>query len=186
MKLVQSLQAAWDELEVKVLEEFKINGYSADQVTLDPGFSMQYMGQLNDLEIVAPVKNISGAKDWPALTDAFEETFGRVYATAAQSPELGYGVTTAIMHGTVEVMKPAIPSQPDAGPTPSAEANLGKRKFYFKKEWHEADLFLMEAIMPGNKMPGPCVIESDATTFVVPPGFETFMDEHRLFHLIEV
>jgi acetone carboxylase beta subunit len=35
-------------------------------------------------------------------------------------------------------------------------------------------------------MPGPCVIESDATTFVVPPGFETFMDKHRLFHLIEV
>ena len=90
------------------------------------------------------------------------------------------------MHGTVEVKKPAIPSQPDAGPEPSEESKLGKRKFYFKKKWHEADLFLMEAIMPGNKMPGPCVIESDATTFVVPPGFETFMDKHRLFHLIEV
>jgi len=181
-----TLQAAWDSLKVKVLEEFKINGFDPDAVTLDPGFSMQYMGQLNDLEIVAPVKNISGAKDWPAITEAFEETFGRVYATAAQSPELGYGVTTAIMHGTVEVKKPAIPSQPDAGPEPSEESKLGKRKFYFKKKWHEADLFLMEAIMPGNKMPGPCVIESDATTFVVPPGFETFMDKHRLFHLIEV
>lgn len=183
---VATLQAAWDELKVKVLEEFKINGFDEKQVTLDPGFSMQYMGQLNDLEIVSPKKAISGAADFDVLTEAFEETFGRVYAKAARSPELGYGVTTAIMHGTVEVKKPEIPSEADAGPTPSDEARLGKRKFYFKKTWHEADLYLMEAIMPGNKMPGPCVIESDATTFVVPPGFDTFMDKHRLFHLIEV
>ena len=29
-------------------------------------------------------------------------------------------------------------------------------------------------------------IESDATTFVVPDGFETTIDKHRLFHLKEV
>ena len=28
--------------------------------------------------------------------------------------------------------------------------------------------------------------ESDATTFVVPDGFETTIDKHRLFHLKEV
>jgi acetone carboxylase beta subunit len=30
---------------------------------------------------------------------------------------------------------------------------------------------------------GPAIIESDATTFVVPDGFETTLDKHRLFHL---
>ena len=32
---------------------------------------------------------------------------------------------------------------------------------------------------------GPAVIESDSTTFVVPDGFETYLDKHRLFHLKE-
>lgn len=180
------LQASWDELKIKVLEEFENNGFGEKDVTLVPGFSMQYMGQLNDLEITSPLKSIGSAKDFDALTDAFEDTFGRVYARAARSPELGYGITTAIMHGTVEVKKPAIPTEEDAGPTPSDDAKLGTRKFYYGKKWHEADLYLMEAIKAGNKMVGPCVIESDATTFVVPPGFETFMDTHRLFHLIEL
>ena len=119
------------------------------------------------------------------LTDAFEETFARVYASSASSPELGYGVTGAVMHGTVDVKKPAIPEEADAGPEPTDEAKIGTRKFYYEKEWHDAQLYIMEEIKAGNKMVGPCVIESDATTFVVPPGFETFMDVHRLFHLIE-
>jgi len=179
------LQAGWDELKVKVLDEFRNNGFKDEDVRLDPGFTMQYMGQLNDLEISSPVQSVSGADDWNKLVDAFEETFARVYASAATSPELGYGITGAVMHGTVEVKKPAIPSEKDAGPEPSDDAKSGSRKFYFDKKWHDAQLYIMEKIRAGNKMVGPCIIESDATTFVVPPGFETTMDKHRLFHLVE-
>lgn len=183
---VKELQFAWDELREKVLEEFRVNGFEDSEVTLAPGFSMQYMGQLNDLEIVSPLDSVASSQDWEQLTIAFEETFSRVYARAARSPELGYGVTTAIMHGTVNVKKPTIPEEPDVGPEVSEEAKLGTRKFYFEHCWHDAQLYLMEKIHAGNRLKGPCIIESDATTFVVPPGFESFMDTHRLFHLIEV
>jgi acetone carboxylase beta subunit len=44
----------------------------------------------------------------------------------------------------------------------------------------------MESLSPGNRIVGPAIIESDATTFVVPNGFETWLDGHRLFHLKEV
>jgi acetone carboxylase, beta subunit len=30
---------------------------------------------------------------------------------------------------------------------------------------------------------GPAVIESSATTLVVPPGAEVGLDQHRIFHL---
>ena len=43
----------------------------------------------------------------------------------------------------------------------------------------------MEKLKPGNEIKGPAVIESDATTYVIPPGFQTFLDVNRLFHLIE-
>ena len=43
-----------------------------------------------------------------------------------------------------------------------------------------------EALKPGNTIAGPAIIESDATTFVVPLGFATTIDKHRLFHLKEV
>jgi hypothetical protein len=47
----------------------------------------------------------------------------------------------------------------------------------------EAALWKMEGLKAGNHIIGPAIIESDATTFVVPDGFETTIDKHRLFHL---
>ncbi|MGQ3671404.1 hydantoinase/oxoprolinase family protein [Xanthobacter sp. TB0136] len=182
----KTLQAAWEELTHNVLEEFKLNGYSADQVTLQPGYRMQYRGQLNDLEIESPITTAATAEDWVTLTEAFNETYGRVYAASARSPELGYSVTGAIMRGMVPIPKPKIPKEEEEGPTPPADAFLGTRKFYRKKRWVDAQLYRMESLRPGNRITGPAIIESDATTFVVPDGFETWLDGHRLFHLREV
>ncbi|WP_371824733.1 hydantoinase/oxoprolinase family protein [Paracoccus sp. MA] len=182
----KTLQAAWEELRERVLEEFEINGYSPDRVKLQPGFRMQYRGQLNDLEIESPITEAHSAEDWDKLVEAFNDTYGRVYAASARSPELGYSVTGAIMRGTVPIPKPKIPKEPEAGPTPPEEAKLGTRKFYRHKKWVDAQLYRMEALQPGNRITGPAVIESDATTFVVPGGFETWLDGHRLFHLKEV
>ena len=42
------------------------------------------------------------------------------------------------------------------------------------------------SLNPLSASPGLCDGESDATTFVVPKGFATTLDKHRLFHLKEV
>lgn len=181
-----SLNEAWKELEQRVLEEFALNGYTADQVQLIPGFRMQYRGQLNDLEIESPITSAGTSDDWDKLVDAFNDTYGRVYAASARSPELGYSVTGAIMRGIVPIPKPKVPKEELQGETPPDEAKLGTRKFYRHKKWVDAQLFQMEKLQPGNRITGPAIIESDATTFVVPGGFETYLDGHRLFHLKEV
>jgi acetone carboxylase beta subunit len=183
---VASLDEAWQELAQRVLEEFALNGYSADQVVLQPGFRMQYRGQLNDLEIDSPIGSATTAEDWDALVGAFNDTYGRVYAASARSPELGYSVTGAIMRGTVPIPKPKIPFEAEGSETPPESAKLGTRKFYRHGKWVDAQLYQMETLRPGNRIKGPAIIESDATTFVVPGGFETRLDGHRLFHLKEI
>ena len=180
------LNDAWEELAKRVLEEFAVNGYCADQVTLTPGYRMQYRGQLNDLEIEGPIKTAGQPGDWDKLVAAFNDTYGRVYAASARSPELGYSVTGAIMRGTVPIPKPKIPKEEEGSPTPPEDAKLGTRQFYRHGKWVDAQLYQMETLKPGNRITGPAIIESDATTFVVPGGFETFLDGHRLFHLKEV
>ncbi|MDY0073871.1 MAG: hydantoinase/oxoprolinase family protein [Thauera sp.] len=181
-----TLQQAWSDLTEKVIEEFVLNGYKAEDVMLIPGYKMQYMGQLNDLEIVSPVSSASTATDWDRIVDAYELTYDRVYAGSARSPELGFSITGAILRGTVVTQKPALPEDADAGPTPPKDAYLGTRPFYRKKRWVDAQLWCMEKLKSGNHIVGPAIIESDATTLVVPDGFETRVDKHRLFHLTEV
>ncbi len=61
------IQDAWDELTLKVIEEFKINGFSQKDVILRPGYRMQYMGQLNDLEITSPVSKATSVADWEEI-----------------------------------------------------------------------------------------------------------------------
>ena len=180
------IQSAWAQLASKVIDEFVINGFKPEDVLLRPGYRMQYMGQLNDLEITSPVSSATTAADWDQIVAAFENTYGRVYASSARSPELGFSVTTAIMRGLVATQKPGLPEDPDGGPAPPDSARLGTRPFYRHKKWAKATIWKMEALQAGNHIVGPAIIESDATTFVVPTGFETTLDKHRLFHLKEV
>lgn len=182
----QELQAAWDELKEKVGNEFEKNNFAMEEVDFRLYFRMQYQGQLNDLEIEAPIENFKDVRDWNTLVEAFEEVYTRVYAKAARSPELGYSITGAIVRGLVDVVKPKIPKEALSGEEPPKEAYLGKRKVYWKGEWTKADIWEMEKLKAGNRIQAFSIIESPATTFVVPPGFETVLDEHRIFHLIEV
>ncbi|MGH8722924.1 MAG: hypothetical protein ACREU4_13120, partial [Burkholderiales bacterium] len=62
---------------------------------------MQYYGQLNDIEIVSPHMEMEEGAHVDALIDAFEDAYAKVYARSARSPELGYLVTPAIVHGSV-------------------------------------------------------------------------------------
>ncbi len=120
------IQEAWKELADKVVEEFVINGFKLEDITLLPGYRMQYMGQLNDLEITSPISGAATAADWKKITDAFEETYSRVYASSARSPELGFSATGAIMRGLVATQKPELPEDPEAGQTPPKSRISGK------------------------------------------------------------
>ncbi|WP_109430364.1 hydantoinase/oxoprolinase family protein [Sulfoacidibacillus thermotolerans] len=180
------LQEAWNELTEKVQQEFEKNGFQSKDVQLRMYFRMQYQGQLNDLEIEAPLATATTADDWKVLTMTFEETYARVYARAARSPELGYTVTGAIVRGSVEVPKPKIPEEPYYGETPPKEAHRGIREVYWDGEWIQADIWEMEALKAGNRIEAFSIIESPATTFIVPLGFEAVLDQHRIFHLREL
>ncbi|GAA9396456.1 hypothetical protein HpHA275_03050 [Helicobacter pylori] len=180
------IQDAWDELTLKVIEEFKINGFSQKDVILRPGYRMQYMGQLNDLEITSPVSKAASVADWEEIVKEYEKTYARVYSESACSPELGFSVTGVIMRGVVATQKPVIPVEKEHGATPPKEAKIGVRKFYRHKKWVDADVWQMEKLLPGNEVIGPAIVESDATTFVIPKGFATRLDKHRLFHLKEI
>ncbi len=182
----RELQAAWDELKKKVTEEFKKNDYAPEEVDFRLLYRMQYQGQLNDLEIEAPISSFKSIDDWENLVKTFEETYARVYAKSALSPELGYSITGAIVRGVVEVAKPQIPKEPLYGETPPVEAFLGLREIYWNGESLQAKIYEMEKLLPGNRIHDFSIIESTATTLVVPIGFEAYLDENRIFHLKEI
>ena len=94
---------AWQGLEQRVAAEFTKSGVERDRITFAHAVRMQYYGQLNDIEIVSPHMELASGEDRRALIAVFEEAYAKVYARSARSPELGYLITQAIVHGSVEV-----------------------------------------------------------------------------------
>lgn len=182
--LSDMLNIRCDELRKKISAEFEKTDCGDRSIEFKTFFRVQYLGQLNDLEIRHPSDKLEAPNGLDTLLEAFEEAYGRVYARAAKSPELGFAITQAIVTGRVEVEKPKLPDEPCAGPIPPEAAFKGERKVYWKGEWRGARIWDMEALRNGNIMEGPAIVESPATTFVIPPGATAELDSHRIFHFI--
>src|SRR5258708_36665695 len=87
------IQDAWKELADKVVEEFVINGFKLEDITLLPGYRMQYMGQLNDLEISSPISGAATPADWKKITNTFGGTYSRGTSRSTRSPALAFRAT---------------------------------------------------------------------------------------------
>lgn len=179
----KKLQAIWEDLKNNVIAEFKNAGIPKENVRFEFGCHMMYQGQLNDIEVASPVSKFETAEDWDKLTEAFEKLYSKVYHESAQSSEFGFTITTATVKGVTDVTKPKIPTEELQGETPSSKSLKGTRNMYWRDGWVSAQIYEMAELRAGNKIHGPAIIEDPATTFIVPPGYWTYLDQHRIFHL---
>lgn len=63
------------------------------------------------------------------------------------------------------------------------EAYKGEREIYWDGKWYDAEIYEMGLLRAGNRIEGPAVIESPASTYVLPPGHSTKLDRRRIFWL---
>jgi N-methylhydantoinase A/acetone carboxylase beta subunit len=185
--VANGLNAVWDELRDKVVAEFAKSGVGEDVIHYRHYARVKYAGQLNDIEV-----NLDDTLEKPgrckpeevaAVMQTFEERYERIYARGAKSPELGYVITQATCCGITDVEKPTLPDDSLGAAEPPRTASKGCRPVYAKGEWRDAAIWNMEALVAGNEIAGPAVIESSATTLVVPAELRLFLDAHRIFHL---
>jgi acetone carboxylase, beta subunit len=173
------ITGAWLGLEERVADEFAKSGIEKDGIRFTHLVRMQYYGQLNDIEIVSPRLELDEGEHVEELIAAFEDAYAKVYARSARSPELGYLVTQAIVTGSVDVEKPALPS---LGSSASAQPKAS-RAVHWGHGFVETDVYELESIAAGQEIEGPAVLESQATTFAIPPARRATLDRHQVFRL---
>ena len=173
------ITGAWLGLEERVADEFAKSGIETPGIRFTHLVRMQYYGQLNDIEIVSPRLELDEGEHVDELIAAFEDAYAKVYARSARSPELGYLVTQAIVTGSVDVEKPALPS---LGSSASAQPKAS-RAVHWGHGFVETDVYELESIAAGQEIEGPAVLESQTTTFAIPPARRATLDRHQVFHL---
>ena len=179
-QMVALVTQTWRALEERVRSEFQKSGESPDSVTFTHMVRMQYYGQLVDIEVDSPKPELSDAADARQLCDAFEETYTRMYARAASSPELGYLVAQAMVKGSVPAEQPRLPELPSAEGSPPVKDT---RPVWWTDGFRDTPVHEMDEVRPGHTLDGPAILEAESTTFPVPPDRKAVLDAHGIFHL---
>jgi N-methylhydantoinase A/acetone carboxylase beta subunit len=178
-QMVQLVTQTWRALEDRVRAEFAKADHEGE-ITFSHMVRMQYYGQLVDIEVDSPSPELSTAEDAQALCDAFEQTYTRMYARAASSPELGYLVAQAIVKGSVPIEQPHLPTLETASGTPEVKET---RQVWWTDGWTDTAIYEMTDVRPGHRLEGPAILEAESTTFPIPPDRNAWLDEHGIFHL---
>lgn len=185
IEFAEAINSAWEQLRERIVAEFAKSNVEASKIQLGHDLRVQYVGQLNDVEIHLPFDRVATRDQVQEIIERFEDLYSTMYSRSARSPELGYLVTTAVLTGVVDVEKPVLPEEPLGDQAPDEAARRGTRDVYFKGEWTTASIYDMERLRPGNLVTGFAVIESPSTTLVVPTGREALLDQHRIFHVLD-
>lgn len=173
--------AVWDDLTKAAVDEMIADGHARDKIRTVPFLMMRYTGQLEDVEVMAPLSSIASADDMRKIIDEFEAVYAKVNHRVSRYGEAGFSITELGLIATADKVKPVLMKRPLGKSDPSS-AHKGVREAYIDGRWHKANLYEMDLLKPGHEVTGPAIIEHPATTLVVHPQDRVFVDEWTLLH----
>jgi N-methylhydantoinase A len=136
---------------------------------------MRYGNQLVQTTAVIPKHELNGPGDVLAMISQFSNDYGKRFGEGSQAPEAGIRINTIrvaafVRHETVqfEDIKPVPVEQRKAPPVP---ASTRKCWFVGHEGAFDTPVWSRDSIEPGVQIPGPAIIASEVTTFLVNPGW---------------
>ncbi len=171
----------WNDLTKAAVDEMIADGHAREKIKTVPFLMMRYTGQLEDVEVMAPLAEVNSADDMRKVLDEFEAVYAKVNHRVSRYGEAGFTITELGLIATADKVKPVLLKRPLGASNP-ASAHKGVREAYIAGRWHRADLYEMDLLQPGHEVIGPAIIEHPATTLVVHPQDRVFVDEWTLLH----
>jgi len=177
------VSAAWQELEQELLKELLSEGFGRDQISLRQIAYIRYYGQLEDVEVESPIARLASEADLAKLLARHEEIFTKMFTLAGKPSEPTYHFTEVSVIAQVDTVKPQLLRHELQGTEPAKQASKGRRPVFQKGQWHDAQLFEMSELRPGNEINGLAVIEAPNTTLFVPQDWQVRIDEYEIYWL---
>jgi N-methylhydantoinase A len=171
----------WNDLTKAAVDELIADGHAREKIRTIPFLMMRYTGQLEDVEVMAPLSIVESADDIRKVIAEFESVYAKVNHRVSRYGEAGYSITELGLIATADKVKPVLMKRP-LGKSDPAQAHKGVREAYIGGRWHKADLYEMDLLQPGHEVFGPAIIEHPATTLVIHPKDRVFVDEWTLLH----
>jgi N-methylhydantoinase A len=168
-----AFEAVYRELEQEGREAIAKSAIKASDVTVRRALDMRYIGQEHSVTVDIPIEHFAAA-DRKAIKTQFDAVHAQRYGTSAPAEPAEIASLRTTVTGIVE--KPGLEEIARGGATPPEDARTGSRKAYFDGGFVDTPTFARPALVAGNRIVGPALIEEYASTTVVLPGDSAEVD----------
>lgn len=151
-------------------------GSKAEVIKHSLELDMRYGNQLVQTTVVIPKHSLGSVRDVMNILDQFSTDYGKRFGEGSQAPEAGIRINTIrvasyVEHDTVRFthIKAAPENERIAPPAPSSERTcyfVGDGKPVTTPVWNKSDIPL------GTEIVGPGIVASEATTYLIEPGWK--------------
>jgi N-methylhydantoinase A len=137
------------------------------QIAVKRAADMRYVGQEHAVTVDLPMA-VFARKDRNAIKRHFDAMHAQRYGTSAPAERAEIVSLRSTVTGLMR--KPPQRKIARGQKTPAKAAANGKRNVYYGGRFHLTPTFRRDALLAGNKIKGPALIEEYASTTVLMPG----------------
>jgi N-methylhydantoinase A len=168
-----AFEAVYQELEREGREAIAKSAIAASDVVVRRALDMRYIGQEHSVTVDIPLQHFAAA-DRKAIKTQFDAVHAQRYGTSAPAEPAEIASLRTTVTGIVE--KPGLEEIERGGATPPDDARTGSRNAYFDGGFVDTLTFARTALLAGNRIVGPALIEEYASTTVALPGDSVEVD----------
>ncbi len=162
------LEREFAELEVQARTALLQSGIATDRILFERACDMRYVGQEHSVAVRVPAY-VGNEDSRTEIKRLFDDAHQLRYSHSA--PEESADVVSLRVSAIGQLTKPRLPEIAEGVPTPPPAAVKGTRTVAFAGFGDlNATVFDRSALLAGNTIDGPAVIEEDAATTIVEPG----------------
>jgi N-methylhydantoinase A len=169
------------DMEKQGIERLRKDGIGESNIQVRRWADVSYQNQSHELRVPVPPGELTAAK-LDEVEQAFHAEHERVFTFANVGDPVVYNELYVTAHATAS--PPRWQPLAAGGAEPSPRARRGSRRVYstIAGKFMEADIFDRTALLAGNEIHGPAIIEEMDSTTLLEIGQRAVV--HRLGHLI--
>jgi N-methylhydantoinase A len=165
---IADLEARYRDVEEQAIKALTGAGIPVSGVSLVRSADMRYVGQEHTVVVPVPAPLDDGAR--AAVKQRFDAAHERLYSHCA--PDERAEVVSIRVSASGLVPKPRLAEPPEGGTEPLPAAVAGERLVVWDQAGGQqrCPVYRREALLAGNILAGPAIVEEEGTTTVLRPG----------------
>jgi N-methylhydantoinase A len=170
------MNTLYEEMESEGMRVLLKSGAQQNQIRFERSADLRYVGQFHEVEVPCPAGKV-GAASVNEVVEAFHRKHDQTYAFSMK----GRHVEVVYLRVRAIAATPSIHlKEIEQGSESPAKARKADRLCFFGKRagWLKTEVYEASALVGGNKISGPALIEEAGSTILVPSKARAEVDAH--------